>query len=621
MVRGSPGSRLAAAAAIVASLALLSLWGAGSGALEGFRLRAADRFHPAGPTDGRILVVELDAETYGEFGAPLPRSVLADLVRAIDAEDPAVIALDVILDGTAADDARRPAAIRAAAASEDQQLIDAILASGKVILAAAGDVVATRAEGAFELRRPTPPLAAFAAAARGVGIASVAGDRDQIVRGMPTYVLLGSNGIPLPSLSLAAVGLADARDAGRPDDPVPRLREDGVQVGDRAVATGPGGILGLNFTAELSDRAPDRPGVSALDVLDGSASIDLRDRIVLVGATDPLSGDRLRTPASTVRPMAGVYVQANAINTVLTGFAREVPAGAAATAATVAAVALVVALGGAFLRLRWLPVVVVGVIVGVIAAADLAWQRGEETDVIYPGLAAVVAGLAVLAFRYVTEERDRRRVLATFGEYVPPGAVEQLLDRGRFEAATQGERVEVTVLFADLRGFTATSADLDPRDVRSMLEHFYERAAGIVFEHGGTVMQYVGDEVFSVFGAPAPLDDHAGAAFAAAVALRDAAGPINRELAARGLPGIAYGIGCNSGPVVAGHVGNRYRRQYAVVGDTVNVGARLCSAAGAGEVVVSGSVCERTAVPDDAALLEGQNLKGVSRDLKARVLK
>jgi adenylate cyclase len=270
-----------------------------------------------------------------------------------------------------------------------------------------------------------------------------------------------------------------------------------------------------------------------------------------------------------------------------------------------------------------LPLVVVVVLLAHLVLADVAWQRGHEIDVVYPWLAAVAVAVSLVAFRYVTEVRDRRRVVATFGEYVPPAAVEQLLDRERFRAASEGERVDVTVLFADLRGFTAASADRDPRDVRTMLEHFYERAAGIVFDHGGTVMQYVGDEVFAVFGAPTSMPEHATRGVAAAVAMRDAAAAINAELAERDLPPIAYGIGLNAGPVVAGHVGNRYRRQYAVVGDTVNVGSRLCSAAGAGEVVVSGSVYDRLDGGEDAQgarPLTGLALKGVDRDVGARVL-
>src|SRR3712207_2035840 len=128
---------------------------------------------------------------------------------------------------------------------------------------------------------------------------------------------------------------------------------------------------------------------------------------------------------------------------------------------------------------------------------------------------------------------------------------------------------------------------LEPAQVRDVLNAYYRATTRIVFDHGGTVMQYVGDEVFAVFGAPMPDPQAAATALRCALAMQQAADGLNDRLAEHGLPPVAYGIGVHRGEVIAVHVGNEIRRQYAVVGDPVNVGSRLCGQARAGEVVVS----------------------------------
>src|SRR5204863_9190827 len=156
----------------------------------------------------------------------------------------------------------------------------------------------------------------------------------------------------------------------------------------------------------------------------------------------------------------------------------------------------------------------------------------------------------------------------------------------------EGRRLEVTVLFCDLRGFTPFTASLPPSTVKDALNIYYRHMSALVLEHGGTLLQYVGDEVYACWGAPVSRDDHAEAALICAQAFHAENAAIAEELATMDAPAIQYGIGLNSGPVVAAHVGNELRRQYGLVGDTVNVGARLCSQAKAGEVVVSEHVLE-----------------------------
>jgi adenylate cyclase len=133
--------------------------------------------------------------------------------------------------------------------------------------------------------------------------------------------------------------------------------------------------------------------------------------------------------------------------------------------------------------------------------------------------------------------------------------------------------------------------------VRELLDAYYEYVVAIVRRGRGTVMQFVGDEVFAVFGAPVPNEAAAADSLRCALALQDEIATLDDRLAAAGLPIPRFGVGVHRGPVVAAHVGTAQRRQYAVVGEAVNIGGRLCEAAGPGEIVVSEPALE-AAGPD-----------------------
>jgi class 3 adenylate cyclase len=126
--------------------------------------------------------------------------------------------------------------------------------------------------------------------------------------------------------------------------------------------------------------------------------------------------------------------------------------------------------------------------------------------------------------------------------------------------------------------------------VRTLLDRYYEAVSEISFGFGGTVLQFVGDEVFVVFGVPLALPDHARRATACALALVEHADVLDTSLVDAGLPPVRYGIGVHTGEVVAAHVGTAIRRQYAVFGDAVNRTARLCDAAGPLEIRFSGDL-------------------------------
>jgi adenylate cyclase len=391
------------------------------------------------------------------------------------------------------------------------------------------------------------------------------------------------------------------------------VRPDGVQIGDRLVPTSEAKSMLLNFSPALSDT---REVISAADVLAGNVPRKrLAGKIVFVGAIASTLGDIKTAPVNKSSDLPGVLFHANAANTMLTGTYLD-PVSDAQTLLWVAAITA--AIGTAVLLLPiWMSIlftILVGV--GYVVFAFARFNDGHVLNFVYPSIAVIVAFMGALGLRYFGETRQRRRVTALFSQYVPETVAQRLVEEDRAEHALEGERLDMTVLFCDLRGFTALSEDLEPATVRVMLNHYYDRVTEIVLARGGTLMKYVGDEVFAVWGAPLPMVDHPQRALDCAIAMQDLTPALNRELLELGAPQVGFGIGLNSGDAVAAHFGGGRRRQYDVVGNTVNVGARLCSAANRGEILLTDDVLQKVTAPPPVERAGPVELKGVSRELR-----
>ncbi|MBA2489824.1 MAG: adenylate/guanylate cyclase domain-containing protein [Chloroflexi bacterium] len=157
------------------------------------------------------------------------------------------------------------------------------------------------------------------------------------------------------------------------------------------------------------------------------------------------------------------------------------------------------------------------------------------------------------------------------------------------QAALGGEVRDVTVLFADLRGFTPFSERVDPAEVVALLNRYFAAAVPVILAEGGTIAQFVGDAVMAIFNAPDDLDDHAAHAARAAIGMQRAIAAVAGDD-----PRVPrFRIGVHSGPSLVGNIGSPQVRQYTAIGDTTNLAARLQTMADEGQVVVSGTTYER----------------------------
>jgi adenylate cyclase len=186
--------------------------------------------------------------------------------------------------------------------------------------------------------------------------------------------------------------------------------------------------------------------------------------------------------------------------------------------------------------------------------------------------------LGTLAVRLTGEERLRRHLRQIFSRYVADEVVDKLLAAGKLPDLG-GEALTITVLFADIRNFTAISERLHPHEVVEMLNAYFSLICEPILENGGTVDKYIGDAVMAVFGAPAPQADHARRALATACAMAAKAGDfqawMSRQFAGRDLPDFHIGIGLHTGLAVVGNIGSPKRLEYTCIGDTVNIASRL----------------------------------------------
>jgi len=342
-----------------------------------------------------------------------------------------------------------------------------------------------------------------------------------------------------------------------------------------------------------------------------------RGKIVFVGVTQVSLEDYHAT--STDPQMAGVEIEADATSTILQGFPLRSAPGWVNIALIVL---LAAAVPAASFRLG--PVPSLGLAVGLAGllavGTQVAFDSGKVTSFVYPMGTLVLSTGGALSVQLVTEAFERARTRDLFARFVPENVVDEVL------ASADGLRLggvqrNGTVMFTDLRGFTSFAETLTPARVIEVLNRYLSEMSDAIMDHGGTLVAYMGDGIFAVFGAPLVQEDHADRALATAREMLGVRLPrFNDWLRAEGLgDGFRMGIGLNSGHVMSGHVGSERRVEYAAVGDTTNTASRIegLTKGTPYQLLLSDATREALiAAPDDLVFVEETEIRGREARMK-----
>jgi adenylate cyclase len=569
-----------------------------TGPVEAVLVDRLQRLRGERPVDPRVVLVEIDARSLDRYGRwPWPRTRIAELIRALDAGGASVIALDVVFGepsrfGPGFD-------LR----SEDEELAATLAEAGSVVLsfflresvpleapvtqtgggarfrADPANVETSRVDlaieppGGFPLREypaVAPNLNLFAAAAASQGF--VTAERQAgVARHVP--LIARYRGEVYPSLPVRAV----QRHLGAPLEVAADARGlPAIRLSGATVVTDGRGRLWLDYPGP--GRRLD--AVSVVDVLEGRAPpAAFRDRVVLVGATDPGLGDTSATPFGDELP--GVEIHGVVAENLLSG--RYLRDGGAPRLMSLAALLLLgpaVALLVALVERYWLGSLLAGVLILLwpVAAYGALVGPGWHLELGAPLLAGGIALVAVLRYQVGVVDARAREIRRVFGRYVSTEIVDEML-REPERVRLGGDRRELTVLFADLGGFTSLAENCDPETLTTLVNRIFTPLTRRVLAEGGTLDKYMGDALMAIFGAPVARADHAVRACRAAVGMIDELEHLNEQLRReRLLPegvSLRLGVGLNTGEMVVGNMGSADIFDYTVLGDAVNLGSRI----------------------------------------------
>ncbi|MDP4978716.1 MAG: adenylate/guanylate cyclase domain-containing protein [Desulfobacterales bacterium] len=414
---------------------------------------------------------------------------------------------------------------------------------------------------------PESNLEIFSKTAASSGYYSVRSDQDGVVRWMPLIIQCGED--LFPPLSVLCVW--HYLDKPQLMVRVARYGVEGIQLGERFIPTDESGELLVNYLGPPKTFRH----ISVSDILGGRvAAGTFKGKIVLVGATAMGTHDLRSTPVDPLYP--GIEIHATVIDNILTQNFITRPNWSKIF--DLLAIISLGALTGAALphmsAFKGLCFAIGLFALHIFVARWLFIYYRAWLNMVFPLLVLSLNYTALTAYYYVTEEKERKRIKGTFRQYVAPLVIDELLKAPDL-LKLGGEEKVLTVLFSDIAGFTTYSERYSPSEMIEILSDYYGIMTEQIFIYQGTLKEYVGDEIMAFFGAPLEQIDHAQLACRAAIAMREQRQALHTEWAKIGRPLLTARTGINSGPMLVGNLGSRYRFAYGVLGDQVNLGSRL----------------------------------------------
>ena len=391
------------------------------------------------------------------------------------------------------------------------------------------------------------------------------------------------------------------------------------QVKDIDIKTAPktenNGLYYLPFTAKNYSI-----GYNFLDIIEGKIDSEVyRDKIILIGPYAPGLQDASETALDRSDLMYGVDMHANAIEAFMKGFfPREVSEQIQLLILFLLSFVLVFNFRNG--RMHYITIEWCSVCIGWLIICQLCYWQGLLLHILWVPISATLIFVWNVAANYILARAEKEQVKATFGRYVDPVIMQQLLEGGSETLDLGGKLKNIAVLFVDIRGFTSMSEELPPSTVVEILNRYLTLTTECIRKNHGTLDKFVGDCTMAFWNAPIEQKNPVYLACKAAIDMINGSEELGNELLERYGRKISFGIGIHWGSAVVGNIGTSFRMDYTAIGDTVNTAARLEANASGGTILISGVVADILGSYADVTSL-GNTIKLKGKSTNFEILK
>ena len=611
-----------------------------------FDVRARWTAQPAN-ANRRIVIVDIDNASYSvlqeKLGRwPWPRSVWTEVIRYVTRGQPGAIAVDIVFGGE-----------DKSGAGVDREFARVLRSSGKTALAFAfmptelsaeepdtgerrkqllegqGSATGFGAQLAREEWKANLPLEDLTMASAGLGSINSTPDQSGTIRRTPVQFHFAGRGYP--TLAARAVQIASGS-----KEPFQWHQRDGifdrnyVALGEKQIPLDDEGRLVLLWRGDSLHAFPRVPLWEVICSIYSEQCPNaehffppeyFRDKVVLLGASAAASYEPRPTPLDAQSP--GFMVHATAIDNLLSGEALRL-----APFWMVILAVVIMGIVGGVLQLRFSSVIptltiLAGIVVLYFGLAVLAFQKMHFVlPVVAPALALVLSCAGAGVSRYATTGRELRQTRGVLERYVAPQLVDYVMSNlGAIQL--KGDKRELTILISDVRNFTTMTEKSDPEELIALLDDYLAAMTEIIFKHNGIVDKFIGDGILAYWGAFTPEKNHAEEAALAALEMIERLKELNRQWESQGKQPIAIGIGINTGKVTFGNIGKGKKIEFTVIGDAVNLAARLegLNKEFGTSIVISDETRARLGDQADARTLGGVKVKGKTIETKVYELR
>jgi len=311
----------------------------------------------------------------------------------------------------------------------------------------------------------------------------------------------------------------------------------------------------------------------------------LKNKIMFLGLTATGTSDLRPTPFSPLFPMVGFLATASS-NIIERDFMIPVPV----WINYLVILMLAFAVSAVTVKYRAIPAVSLNILLlaAFLVFSFLLFKRNYVISVFYPFITVIFSYAGITVYRFTGEEKEKKVIRNMFQRYVSSQVVDVLLEHPE-TVKLGGQRKWLTVFFSDIRGFTSMSEKLTPEEVVHILNEYLTEMIDIIFKYSGTLDKFMGDAIMAIWGAPAEQKNHAELAVRAAWEMKNKLSLLQQKWEKEGRKKISVGMGINTGDVVVGNMGSSQFSDYTVIGDNVNLAARLEENAGPGQLIISES--------------------------------